>query len=374
MRFTVRQYAGGVTRELRAVAGAELPSALRRALTGDGPAVFAGEATGLSTHVAHNVALVVQSSGSTARPKRVALSADALLASAAAAESALGGAGQWLLALPTTYIAGLSVLVRSICAGTDVVEVNGHFDARSFATAAALLDQPLRFTSLVPAQLATLLQDEDAVTALRRFDRVLVGGQSTPPPLLERALAAGVRVTRTYGSSETAGGCVYDGQPIGTTRMRVVDGQVELAGPTLAEGYLGDQPRTDAAFYSDGATRWYRTADLGEISGGVLTVTGRLDDVIVSGGVKVSLGELESLLRRETPMHDAVVVAADDERWGQVPVVVSTVSTAVEQLRPVVVAALGVAAVPARVVVVDGIPLLDSGKPDRLALRALVAR
>jgi o-succinylbenzoate---CoA ligase len=68
------------------------------------------------------------------------------------------------------------------------------------------------------------------------------------------------------------------------------------------------------------------------------------------------------------------VVAADDERWGQVPVVVSTVSTSVEELRAVVVAALGVAAVPARVVVVDGIPVLDSGKPDRLALRALAAR
>jgi len=337
--------------------------------------VFAGTASDLPARVAQNVALVVQSSGSTARPKRVALSADALLASAAAAESAVGGAGQWLLALPTTYIAGLSVLVRSICADTVPVAVEGHFDAGSFLRAAGQLDQPLRFTSLVPAQLATLLNDEAAVAALRRFDRVLLGGQSTPAPLLERALAAGVRVTRTYGSSETAGGCVYDGVPIGTTHARIGGGQVELSGPTLAEGYLGDRERTDAAFHSDGGARWYRTGDLGSMDeSGVLTITGRLDDVIVSGGVKVPLGELEQLLRRVTPLHDAVVVPADDERWGQVPVVVSTVDSSVAELRPTVIAALGVAAVPARVVVVDVIPLVESGKPDRLALRALVAR
>jgi len=360
---------------LRAASGAELPRALRSALTSGGPAVFAGAAADLPDRVAHTIALVVQSSGSTARPKRVALSADALLASAAAAESALGGAGQWLLALPTTYIAGLSVLVRSICADIEHVAVTGHFDAASFTRAAAQLEHPLWFTSLVPAQLATLLESEDAVSALRRFERVLLGGQATPPPLLERALAAGVRVTRTYGSSETAGGCVYDGVPIGTAKARVVDGQVELAGPMLAEGYLGDPERTDAAFHTDGSARWYRTGDLGAIDErGVLTVTGRLDDVIISGGVKVSLGELEQLLRRETPLVDAVVVAAADERWGQVPVVVSTVSASVEQLRPVAVAALGVAAVPARVVLVADIPVLPSGKPDRLALRALVAR
>lgn len=370
-----RRYAGEVTRALRAVSGAELPPALRAALAGHGPALFAGSASDLPGLVAHNVALVVQSSGSTARPKRVALSADALLASAAAAESALGGAGQWVLALPTTYIAGLSVLVRSICADTEPIAIDGHFDTDSFVRAAARLEHPLRFTSLVPAQLATLLENERSVAALRRFDRVLLGGQATPPPLLARALAEGVRVTRTYGSSETAGGCVYDGTPVGTTRARVVNGQVELAGPTLAEGYLDDQARTDAAFYSESGTRWYRTGDLGSIDEpGVLTVTGRLDDVIVSGGVNVSLGELEQLLRRATPLYDAVVVAADDEKWGQVPVVVSTVGVDLDELRSVVAAALGVASAPARVVVVDGIPLVESGKPDRLALRALAAR
>ena len=262
--------------------GRDFGGALRAALAGSGPAVFAGEgAAELPTEVPQRVAVVVQSSGSTARPKRVALSGDALLASAAASESFLGGPGQWLLALPQTYIAGIGVLVRSLAADTEPVVMDPTgFTAARFVEAAAQLDGKLRFTSLVPAQLTRLLDAPEAHVALRRFDRVLVGGQATPAPLLQRAAELGVRLTRTYGSSETAGGCVYDGVPIGATQLRVTD-QIEIAGPILAEGYLLDPERTEAAFIDDGTTRWFRTGDAGTITDGVLSLTGRLDDVIV---------------------------------------------------------------------------------------------
>jgi o-succinylbenzoate---CoA ligase len=368
------RYAGCVTRQLAQHGGDSFAPALRAALAGSGPAVFAGQgAADLPAVVPQRVALVVQSSGSTARPKRVALSADALLASAAASESVLGGPGQWLLALPQTYIAGIGVLVRSLAAETEPVVLDSvGFTAARFIEAASRLDHTLRYTSLVPAQLARLLDAPEALAVLRRFDRILVGGQATPAPLLERALAEGVKVTRTYGSSETAGGCVYDGVPIGATTIRVTD-QIEVSGPTLAEGYLDDE-LTERAFVTDGATRWYRTGDLGIVNDGVLSVTGRLDDVIVSGGVKVSLGELERLVQTSTPLVDAVVLPADDARWGQVPVVVATGSMDLDALRSIAIAALGVAAAPSRLVTVDSIPLLASGKPDRLALRSAVDR
>ena len=359
-----------MTRTLQAATADEFPRALREALSGAGPAVFAGEDPGdLPATVGQRVALVVQSSGSTAHPKRVALSADALLANAAATDSALGGPGQWLLGLPTTYIAGIAVLVRSFAAQTEPAVIEGRFTAASFVRAAERLDHPLRFASLVPAQLDTLLAAEEALPALRRFDRVLLGGQATPPALLERAAAAGVRVTRTYGSSETAGGCVYDGTPVGGTRMRIVDGLIELSGPTLAEGYLGDPERTEAAFHDEDGARWYRTGDLGRIDDGVLTVLGRSDDVIVSGGIKVPLGELESFLRQRTVAVDAVVVPVDDPHWGQVPVVATAAAVDLAALRSTVAAELGAAAAPARVLRVDALPLLPSGKPDRRALR-----
>jgi len=358
-----------MTRQIRAASGGEFEIALREALSG-GPAVFAGDASDLPTHVPQRVALVVQSSGSTGRPKRVALSADALLASAAASESALESPGQWLLALPTTYIAGINVLVRSLAAGTALVRMDpGGFTAERFVASSAALDpHEAWFTSLVPAQLARLIESDDATTVLRRFSRILLGGQAAPAALMAAAQLRGIRVTRTYGSSETSGGCVYDGLPIGTAQARVVDGEVQLAGPMLAEGYLHDPERTDAAFLVESGTRWYRTGDTGVVDDGVLRVTGRMDDVIISGGVKVSLGDVERVAKELLP--DAVVVRAESPEWGEVPVVVTTASSDLAVLRAFVAERLGVAAAPARLVVLESIPTLSSGKPDRLAIRS----
>ena len=208
--------------------------------------------------------------------------------------------------------------------------------------------------------------------ALRRFDRVLLGGQATPQTLLTSAKMLGIAVTRTYGSSETSGGCVYDGVPIGTAQAQIVDGQIELTGPMLAEGYLGDEERTAATFVMRDGLRWYRTGDGGEIVDGVLRVTGRLDNVIISGGIKVSLDAVERFVR-STGLTDAVAVRAPSARWGEVPVIVSTRAADLAALRTEVAAHLGAAAAPAAVITVEHLPLLSSGKPDRVALTRLVA-
>jgi o-succinylbenzoate---CoA ligase len=364
-----------MTRALQRVAAEPVGvlAALRGALSGSGPAVIVADSdSGLPDIVPQRVAVVVETSGSTATPKRVAISSDALLASAAASASAIGGEGQWLLALPTHYIAGLNVLVRSIAAGTDPVLVPaGSFHPRQFTRAAESMDGDLRFTSLVPAQLGQLLEAPDATDVLRRFDRILVGGQSTPQRLLDRAAELDLTITRTYGSSETCGGCVYDGVPIGNTRARIEDGQIELTGAILAEGYLGDEARTADAFLDDEGTRWYRTGDTGALVDGELVVSGRLDDVIISGGIKVSLPDVERVVRGIAGQADAVVVRASSERWGEVPVVVTTNSMEIAELREAVRAELGAPASPDRVIVVDRIPVLKSGKPDRVGLQRL---
>ncbi|ROP78452.1 O-succinylbenzoic acid--CoA ligase [Frigoribacterium sp. PhB107] len=370
--------------------------ALREALAG-GPAVAPRTddhvPADLPATVPQPVALVVETSGSSGVPKRVMLPADAVLAGAAAADGALSGPGQWVLALPAHYVAGTNVLVRSIAAGTEPeVLAPGHFDPVAFAEAASRLEHPVRYASLVPAQLAAVLDaaehDADVADAARSFAAVLVGGQATPASLVDRARASGVAVVRTYGSSETSGGCVYDGVPVGRTRVAVVDGQVELAGPSLALGYLGDDDRTEAAFVVRDGERWYRTGDAGSVSDdGVLTVSGRLDDVVVSGGEKVSLGLVERLIREQPGLAGAVVVRAPHERWGEVPVVVVGEGGSpaphllhatprlpeLPELRAVVSAALGRAAAPDRLVLLPELPLLASGKPDRRALEALVA-
>ncbi|MGN8051295.1 AMP-binding protein [Curtobacterium sp. 22159] len=373
-----------MSRPLAAV-GTSDPSAVLRALEAalaGGPALLpvAEDAPALPepapADVPQRVALVVETSGSTGTGKRVALSSEALLAGAAAADTALGGPGGWVLALPTHYIAGLNVLTRSIAAGTTPVAVApGHFEAAAFADAADRLETgpaaPRRYTSLVPVQLARVLDDERAVRALAGFDAVLVGGQATPAPLRERASAAGVRIVTTYGASETSGGCVYDGVPFGTVRTEVVDGELQLSGPMLAEGYLGDAERTAAAFVERDGRRWYRTGDAAAVTDGVVRVLGRLDDVVISGGEKVPLGLVERLVR-ELPGQDAAVVTRRaSAEWGEVPVVVTAHPVELDVVRAHVGAALGRAARPHAVVVVDRVPMLASGKPDRRAVRAL---
>ncbi|MBB5643479.1 AMP-binding protein [Cryobacterium roopkundense] len=387
-----------MTRTLRAVQvsgrGApdplELMALLRGALTSSGDAlmpVAASAAPRDGLTVPRSVAVVIETSGSTDAPKRVMLSTDALLAGAAASSDALGGPGQWLLALPTHYIAGLQVLVRSIAAvTTPVVLAPGHFDAHAFRNLAETMTEPLRYTSLVPVQLARLC---DAATddlrtraVLRRFTAILVGGQAMPSELQTRAEELDLRVVRTYGSSETAGGCVYNGVPIGNTRVRAVGGQLEISGAVLAEGYLGEPERTRQRFSEVHGVRWYRTGDLGTVDplSGVVRVLGRADNVIISGGVKVSLDEVEAIVRAFPGLENAVVVAANDPEWGQVPVIVAAgssatrvelVETSVEtRIADAVSSVLGRAARPARFVIVPSIPLLTSGKPDRRAITA----
>ncbi|MCM6761584.1 AMP-binding protein [Rathayibacter sp. ZW T2_19] len=377
-----------MTRELIAVdaAAERVLIALRAALDGSGPAVRVG-APGASIaaagEVPQRVAVVVETSGSSGPPKRVALATGALLTSAAAALAELGGPGRWLLCLPTHYIAGVQVLVRSITADADpVVLPEGHFDPLAFlALARTMPAGERRYSSLVPVQLARLLDAAEADPAeaatLRSFDALLIGGQAAPRSLCDRAAALGVRVRLTYGSSETAGGCVYDGAPLRDVRARIDDGQVLLGGPTLAEGYLDadggvDLDRTAAAFVSLAGERWYRTGDAGELVDGRLRVTGRLDRVIVSGGEKVSLDAVEKVLR-DGAVPDAVVVRRADEEWGEVPVLVTTSGAALAEVRSAVQEVLGRAARPAAVLRVEAVPLLVSGKPDRRALEGLAA-
>jgi O-succinylbenzoic acid--CoA ligase len=382
----------------------EILLALREALAGGGPAVVprdpaapvrednAWPASDPVATVQQNIALVIETSGSTGSPKRVALSTDALLASAAASAGAMGGQGQWVLALPAHYVAGAQVLVRSIAAQTEpLIYGSGHFDPASFAELSAELTSDLRFVSLVPVQLSRLLTaaeggSREVAQALRRFDGILVGGQALTEGVRERAAALGARILGTYGSSETAGGCVYDGEPIGPTVVREVDGTLEIAGPTLAEGYLRDPARTAAAFHEADGLRWYRTGDVGRVDAqGHVTVLGRADNVIISGGEKVLLDEVERAVRMLDGYEHAVVVPADDAQWGQVPVVVAerasaattddrrAADSALAEVRAFVAEHAGRAAAPARIVMLPSLPMLSSGKPDRVAISRLVA-
>jgi len=313
--------------------------------------------------------LVVVTSGSTGTGRGVLLAAAALRASAEATIDRLGGPADWLLALPVSAIAGLQVLCRSALSGRRPTVLAR--DER-LADAVARMPEGRRYTALVPTQLRRSLDAEPG--ALRAFDAVLVGGAATDPALLERARAAGVAVVTTYGMTETAGGCVYDGRPLTGVQVAVDDDGIRLAGPTLALGYRLDPDGTAAAF----AGGWFHTRDAGTLDAeGRLTVHGRLDDVVISGGVNVAPLAVEAALREHPAVADAVVFGVPDDEWGQrvvaAVVPVDGARPSLAALKPWVTDRLGAAAAPRELHTIAAVPTLHTGKPDRRAVAATVS-
>ncbi len=383
-------------RELVAVRGGgpAVAAALDAALAGDGPALLPvdphlprralasllaavrpsaiDDGDGLrrlpgARPVGPQVAVVLATSGSTGAPKGVLLSAAALEASAAASLARLSaGPGEaWLACLPSSAAGGLQVLVRSRLVGTPPVAL-GRFSVEGVAAALDLVAH----AALVPTMLVRLL---DASIDLSRLGTVLLGGAAAPPALLARARAVGARVVTTYGMTETAGGCVYDGVALDGVEVVIgPDGRVELGGPVLALGLRTadgdtDLPRRDGRLL---------TADLGRLGpDGRLEVVGRVDDIVVSGGVNVAADAVAAVLAEQPSVAAAAVAGRDDPEWGQI--VVAVVAPAgdaapdLEQLRAAVRQRLGPAAAPRDLVVVAALPLLAGGKVDRLAVRRL---
>ena len=315
----------------------------------------------------------------------------------------------------------------SSCAGGAGGEAEGALAAGGAGRACPV------YTSLVPTQLRRGLDVEQLRVALARLDAVLIGGAAADAQLLAQAKAAGIRVVTTYGMSETCGGCVYDGQPLPGVSMDVdqATGAIWLSGPMLATGYLGDEELTKRCFVSrpqagegtrdagetasapesteagatrpgaeagaggpgagsdvgagEPARRWFITSDRGQIVDGRLQVLGRLDDVIISGGIKVEPGPIEALLALNPLVSECAVVGLPDLQWGQaVTAVVVPASmpglgrvdegAILAQIRVYLEQKLSGAQCPKQVLLADALPYKGIGKVDRRALAQSLAR
>lgn len=330
-----------------------------------------------------DIALVMSTSGTTGTPKGAMLTTAALIASASASHDRLGGPGTWLLALPAHHIAGMQVLVRSALAGTVPVEldISAGFDVAELATAVTQLGGGRRYASLVAVQLAKALTDPGATAALAELDAVLLGGGPAPQPILDAAAAAGIAVVRSYGTSETAGGCVYDGAPLDDVWVRLDDcsrsgaGRIVIGGPTLAKGYRN--PPDPDPFAEAG---WFRTDDIGVLDGaGRLRVLGRVDDAISTGGLTVMPAVVEAALARHPAVSDCMVFGVEDDRLGQRIVAAMVLEPGapepgVDEIKTFLTGSanpesLDATAAPRALFVVDDLPRRSIGKVDRSALR-----
>ncbi len=424
----------------------EILRAFERSLTGDLPnrAHDSQDPRG-QTEDPESIALVVGTSGSTGAPKQTALSVRALRASARATERffadypSVGSAkqrravseapAQWLLALPAHYVAGAQVLARSVLAGTTPVVAASVTDGVSFTpevflNAAERLSCARRFVSLVPTQVHKLLEAAEAspalgseiYDALGQFTGILLGGAPASASLLAAARELGLNVVTTYGSAETAGGCVYSGVALPGVRLRVVPedagladspvvagaeaaGRIWLGGEHLASGYMGDNARTASHFFVDAdGCRWYRTDDYGSLTptapgapedGGAsaLSILGRSDDVIITGGVKVSARAVAAVLESHPAVREAAVMGIPDAHWGSALAAAITLRGAsgaqsapdapratCDILREFCTDKLGVAGAPKFLRILADFPTASTGKPDRRAIYSMLYR
>lgn len=319
-------------------------------------------------------ALVLFTSGTTGAPKAARLARDNLEASARAANEVLqvDASSRFLCALPLFHVGGLGILFRCRLAGATVL-LHERFDAAAVARDLGSATH----ASLVASTLARVLEVKPA--GLPPVV-VAVGGGPVPPPLLQRARDAGLRVVQTWGMTETCSMATCErpddadgataGPPLPGFEVRVVStggpsrgaGEVLVRGPAVMRGYLGQEPLQGSFF---------RTGDLGELdSRGRLTVHARRTDLIVSGGENVYPAEVEAALMAHPAVREAAVLPEDDEKWGQVGVAYVVTSASDDELREHLRGRLARYKVPARFVRLAELPRNAGGKVDRLGLQA----
>lgn len=289
-------------------------------------------------------ALVVATSGSTGEPKGVVHTHGSIKAAVANTGARLGcsAADHWLACISLAHVGGLSVVLRALHFGSQLT-IESRADK---ATIESAVKNGANMTSLVP----TILHSVD----ISNFKTVLVGGAHTPTNLPSNAIS-------TYGLTETFGGVVYNGEPIDGVEIRIgTDSEIEIRCDSLLRTYRnGIDPKN-----SEG---WLHTGDLGEFKDGKLSVLGRKDDLIKTGGYKVWPIAVENSLRQHEVVADVVVAGTPDEKWGQtvtawVVLRPDTKSLRLEDLSKHVRLTLPDYCAPKKVFIVDEIPRSSLGK------------
>jgi O-succinylbenzoic acid--CoA ligase len=350
-------------RALLCLAESPIPDAmvhLETALVGTGPALCFAPMP--HTSVPNPVAVVVTTSGSGGEVKEVGISAKALLASARATNEFLGAKiGEvWSLLLPLTHVAGINVLARSLGLGTTPIDLRNveHYPKADF-------------TAIVPTQLFRALNGADSLLEhLKHCRAVLVGGAALSESDRQSAQDLGINIVTTYGMTETCGGCVYNGTPILGVEIDTRDGHIRIKGPTLASTYLNDEKAWNRAM-DDG---WFVTSDLGTLIDGKLSITGRVDDVINSGGKKISLSAIERALQNNFTNNEFAAFSIPDIEWGNALhiAIAGEHSVSTQEISSYLEENLGVVAKPKGFLILSTLPMIGVGKVDHKALAQAV--
>ncbi len=325
-------------------------------------------------------ALLITTSGSEGQPKQVVLGNRQLLAAAHAANQRLplGPGDLWLACLPLHHIGGQSILWRTAAAGASVLL---HPDFSMPRVVAALQQHPVTHLSLVPAMLAKLLAADCRPPASLRH--VIIGGAALAPALYQRGSTLGWPLRPSYGMSETAAQIAtwtpadgpwqpgLAGRPLAGSEIAIGDdGRIRIRSPQLMLGYLGHSRETSGI----DAAGWLTSGDLGHLdAAGCLFITGRADDMLISGGRNIHPQEIEACLAGFPGVLDIAVTGLPDAVWGDRIVALIVGDADETQLLDHARRRLPGAALPRRLLRVNRLPRNAAGKLNRAALRALAA-
>lgn len=344
-------------REVRSVDPAwnlsELMARIAKALVSDGPALSLSPTT--TAAVSSRSALLVSTTGSSGSSKEIELSAAALLSSARASNKFLGAefGNTWSLLLPLNHIAGINVLIRSLELGTTPTNLLGYEGKFPKAD----------YTAIVPTQLFRALNgDENLLNHLIAAKAVLVGGAALTRELRSKAEAAGITIVETYGSTETSGGCIYNGVPLDGVEVEIGDdNRISIKGKILAHNLTNE----------DG---WYFTSDSGHFDNGKVVIDGRIDDIVITGGENISLTAIDRVLAQSYPDIQSASFAVADPEWGQA-IHIALVGGDPSQepaIQELLARELGAAAKGKGFHYVAELPLIGIGKVDKRALARLI--
>ena len=334
-------------------------------------------------------ALIIFSSGSAGPSRGVRLTWRNLYASALGTNSAIGcdESDCWLAVLPFYHVGGILIPFRTALAGCNAF-IMDRFDPRAIIAAAAA--GRLGYLSVVPTMLTEMIS-ADASNDLRHVKGIILGGAACPKRLRDEIIARRLPVLTTYGMTETASMVTLLPPADGTDKLHtagkilpyrelaIVDalgepvqpgrpGRIMVRGEAVFSQYL-DSPRSPLT-----PAGWFDTGDDGSLdNNGYLTVIGRADSVIISGGENIDLNEIERSIELLDRVSGVVVMGIPDVKWGTRPVAfveASDPQVTEGMIRDALAPRLPKIMIPDKIIIVDRLPLTGSGKYDRQSLRS----
>jgi O-succinylbenzoic acid--CoA ligase len=334
-------------------------------------------------------ALIIFGSGTAGKPRGVLLTWSNLFYSAVSVNESirLKGDDCWLAALPLFHIGGISILFRTVLSGCSAF-IMDRFDTEGVLK--AIGEKRVSVISVVPIMLAELIKS-DKKNSLRQMKAIILGGAACDETLRREIIKRRLPVLTTYGMTETSSMITLSGPhdilkkpgSSGTVlphrQLIIVDeniqalppgrsGRIMVRGEVLFSRYVGQS--SGDIFSADG---WFGTGDMGKFDNdGYLTVTGRADSLIISGGENIDLDGIERAIGRLDGVNGVVALPCRDKKWGQRPVAfIEMAGNGIDEnlLRKMLADQLPRIMIPDRIIILASLPLTGSGKYDRQALR-----